>query len=206
MFNKKTEHKGLWGRLKTYLLTGILVTAPAFITIYIVVAMVRVIDRWAKALVPARFHPDMQIFGVPGVGIAILVLLLIAIGSVATGWFGRLIVTTADRIMTRMPILSSIYSTVKQLFHTFLGDNTNSFKEVVFVEFPRNGCWSIGFVTGDCPEEFPDPDAEMQYVFVPTTPNPTSGFLILVSKSQVRKTTMTVEQGFKYIVSIGIAK
>ena len=206
MSNTKHERRGLWGRLKTYMLTGILVTAPAFITIYIVVAMVKIIDRRVKALVPAKFHLNFEFLGIPGIGLVILIVLLILIGFITTGWFGRMLVNFSDHVMARTPVLSSVYSTLKQLFQTLLGSNTNSFRQVVYVEFPRQGCWSIGFVTGDGPEDLKVGDEEMVYVFVPTTPNPTSGFLVMLPKSQVRAAEMSVEQGFKYIVSLGIAK
>lgn len=206
MTTKQTQKKGFMARLKTYLLAGVLVTAPAFITLYVVGGIIHIADRWVKSLIPARFYPDMKIFGIPGVGLLLLLILLIAVGFVTASWAGKLLVSFTDRFFTNTPVLSSLYSTLKQLFHTFLGENTTSFRQVVLVEFPHKDCWSIGFVTGNSEEKSIAEDEDILFVFVPTTPNPTSGFLFQTARSKVRNTDMTVEQGLKLVVSMGITK
>ena len=200
----KHRRKSLWSRLKTYLFAGILVTAPAFITIYTTVGLMHVVDRWVKSLLPDRFYPDMRIFGVPGIGLGFLLALLIAVGFMTANWFGKAFMAITDKLFARTPVLSSLYTTLKQLFHTFLGENTTSFRQVVYVEFPREGCWSIGFVTGACAADAQSLGEDMIHVFVPTTPNPTSGFLVLVPRARIRKSEMSVEQGLKAVVSMGI--
>ena len=206
MSDTKLLRAGFWGRLKRYLLAGTLVTAPAFITLYTVIGLVNIADRWVKSLLPDRFYPDMRFFGIPGIGLVLLFALLIVIGFLTTSWLGKIFVGIADRFFTHTPVLSTLYSTLKQLFHTFLGENTNSFRQVVFVEFPQKDCWSIGFITGNCGEETKIIADDMVYVFVPTTPNPTNGFLVMMSPSQIRTSSMTVEQGLKAVVSMGMSK
>jgi Uncharacterized conserved protein len=201
---EKKPARGLWSRLKRYFLAGVVVTAPAFITVYIAVALVHASDRWAKSLLPGRF-PDMRLFGIPGMGLLFMLALFIVIGFIATNWLGKKLSGLTDTLFARMPVLSSLYSTLKQLFHTFLGENTQSFREVVFVEFPRDGCWSIGFVTGGGPDGAKALGKNMVYVFVPTTPNPTNGFLFMAPRESLRESKMTVEQGLKAVVSMGIA-
>ncbi len=201
----KPHQPGAWSRIKKYLLAGILVTAPAFLTLYVAIAIINIADRWVKSLLPGRF-PDMRLFGIPGMGLVFMLALLIVIGLITTNWLGKKFVLITDHFFAKTPVLSSLYSTLKQLFHTFLGDNTNSFREVVYVEFPRDGCWSIGFVTSLCSESVPLPDQNMVYVFIPTTPNPTTGYLILIARDQIRQSGMTVEQGLKTVVSMGITR
>ncbi len=126
----------------------------------------------------------------------------------ASGWFGRMFVRFTDNIFANTPILRSLYSTLKQLFHTILGDKTNSFREVVLIEFPHDGCWSIGFITGESKRAAAalEQNEELLFVFVPTTPNPTNGFLIMAPRSRLRKSDMTVEQALKAVVSMGMTE
>ncbi|MCC8189213.1 MAG: DUF502 domain-containing protein [Planctomycetes bacterium] len=192
--------------LKRYLLAGVLVTAPAFVTLYTTIGLVRIVDRWVKSLLPARFYPDFRLLGVPGIGLVLLLGLLIIIGFFTTSWLGRVLVSLTDRFFNNTPVFRSLYSTFKQLFHTLLGDNTTAFRQVVYVEFPRDGVWSIGFITGPAHPGTEEIAGEMLFVFVPTTPNPTSGFLIMVPKDRIRASSLTVEQGLKTVVSLGITR
>lgn len=144
--NNSPQKRTFWTRIKRYLLTGILVTAPAFISLYTILALVNIADRWVKSLIPSRFYPDVKVLGVPGIGLALLLILLIVVGFLTASWIGKKCVGFADRFLTNTPVLSGLYTTLKQLFHTFLGDNTTAFRRVVLVEFPRKECWSIGLV------------------------------------------------------------
>ncbi len=206
MPDTKSRPRGMWPRLKRYLLAGIIVTAPAFLSIYIIIFLVNLTDRWAKSLLPARVHENMAFFGIPGVGILCLLLLLIIIGRLATSWLGHVLVSLTDRFFTNTPVLRTFYTTMKQLFQTVLGENTNSFRQVVLVEFPRADCWSIGFITGESEAASESLGEELQFVFIPTTPNPTNGYLVLLAKSQIKSTAMTVEQGLKAVVSMGMSQ
>lgn len=195
----------IFKKIRRYLLAGFLVIAPTFITIYIIVALFRITDRWAKSLVPAKWYVEMTIFGIPGVGLVILLALLIGVGYIASGWLGKAVFGLADGLLTSTPVVSSIYSALKQLLNAILGENSASFRQVVFVQFPRSGTWSIGFVTGSYNEQ-PALPPDLISVFVPTTPNPTSGFLIMVPQDEVKYSTMSVEQALKMVVSLGITK
>lgn len=195
----------MFKKLRRYLLAGFLVCAPAFITIYVILALLRITDRWVKSLLPAGWHDEMNIFGIPGVSLLFLLILLIAIGYFASGWIGRALVGIADGLFTSTPVVSSLYSTLKNLLNTLLGENTTAFRQVVYVKFPHEGVWSIGFVTGSVDEEATLPPC-LTCVFVPTTPNPTSGFLIMVPAEEIRVSAMTVEQALKTVVSLGMTR
>ena len=192
-------------KLRRYLLAGVLVITPAFITLYIILALLRITDRWAKSLMPASWYHETNIFGIPGVGLLIMLALLLGIGFVASGWLGKKLFGITDGLLANTPVVSSIYSTLKQLMHTILGENSTAFRQVVFVQFPRNGVWSIGFVTGQVGEQ-PGLPSDLISIFIPTTPNPTSGFLIMASLEEVRQTSLTVEQALKMVVSLGMTK
>lgn len=192
-------------RIRRYLLAGFLVLAPASITLYVMLALLRITDRWAKSLLPAGWYNETTFFGVPGVGLAILLALLFVVGYFASGWLGKLLVGISDGILANTPVVSSIYSTLKNLLHTLLGENTTAFRQVVLVPFPHPGVWSVGFVTGQVDSQ-PGLPPDLVSVFVPTTPNPTSGFLVMVPGGDIRYSQMTVEQAFKMVVSLGMTK
>lgn len=206
MEQKQTPKLPLFKRLKRYLLAGFVVVAPSLLTLYIIFWLVRISDRWARSILPLSVYEETRILGIPGMGVLILLALLIGIGYFASGWIGRTIINFADGIFANMPVVSSLYSTLKKLFQAILGENTTSFRQVVYVEFPRQGCWSIGFITGSMEEKdgiLPD---NLLCVFVPTTPNPTSGFLVMVPENQIRRSSMKVEEAMKMIVSLGMTK
>ena len=194
-------------KLKTYLFTGILVTAPVLITFYMAYEFFLWIDKWSRSLLPPRMADETLLYYIPGIGVAILVLALILIGMFTTGFIGKFFVRLGDFIVSKMPLISSIYSLLKQLFETVLSQKSQSFKEAVLVEYPRKGIWIVGFLAGqsslELQEKTPIND-QLVSVFIPTTPNPTSGFLILVPQKEVIKLDMSVEDALKYVVSCGI--
>ena len=142
----------------------------------------------------------------PGVGIAVLIAVLILIGMFTTGFIGKFFVRLGDFIVSKMPLVSSIYSLLKQLFETIFSSKSQSFKEAVLIEYPRKGLWVIAFLAGETSSELKTKLAphQMVSVFVPTTPNPTSGFLIMVPEKDIIKLDMSVEDALKYTVSCGI--
>lgn len=193
-------------RMKAYLFTGILVTAPVTITFYMVYKLIAFIDVSVGSLI----SHDVQLsayfpFNIPGVGLLFLITILIIIGMFTTGYIGNLFVRLGEYIVSKMPFISSVYSLLKQVFETFFSSKKQSFNQVVLLEYPRKGLWVIGFVsaqtTGEVAENF---DTKMLNVFVPTTPNPTSGFLIFVPQNDVIKLDMSVEDGLKFVISCGI--
>lgn len=199
-------HLTLGARLKAYLFTGILVTAPISITLYLAWLVIDGVDRLVDTVLPLHYHPDQFLpITVPGFGLLILLVFLILVGMASAGFAGRLLVRVGEGIVSRMPVVRGIYTATKQIFETVLAQKSDAFREVVLVEFPRPGCWAIAFITGAARGEVGralGPD--MVCVFVPTTPNPTSGYLMFVARDQIRPLAMSVEDGLKMVVSGGL--
>lgn len=196
----------LGGKLRAYLFTGILVTAPVMITFFVAYKLIVFIDVSVNKVLPPQFKPDNFLpFTVPGLGIIILVVALTLIGMFAAGFLGKFFLRLGEWIVYKMPFISSVYSVLKQIFETFLSNKSNAFKQVVLLEYPRKGIWILGFVSTDTEGEVKEHlQTEMINVFIPTTPNPTSGFLIFVPKSDVVPLDMSVEDGIKFVISGGI--
>lgn len=203
--NKPSFFGFVISKLKTYLFTGILVTAPVTITFYMAYELFLWIDKWSKSLFPPQ-STNQLFYYIPGFGIIVLISALIIIGMFTTGFIGNFFVRLGDFIVSKMPLISSIYSLLKQLFETVLSPKSQSFKEAVLVQYPRTGIWIIGFLAGPSAENLQNkvPNKDLLSVFIPTTPNPTSGFLILIPKNDVIKLDMSVEDALKYVVSCGI--
>lgn len=193
-------------RLRAYLLAGVLVTAPISITLYLAWMFVNFIDGSVGHLIPARYNPESYLpFSVPGLGVLTVLAVLTLIGAFAAGFIGRLVVRVGESIVARMPVVRSIYSATKQIFETVLANQSHAFREVVLLEYPRRGMWTLGFITGATLGEVQDlTQEEVVNVFVPTTPNPTSGFLLFVPRADIVVLNMTVEEGLKMVVSVGI--
>lgn len=200
------KHKSLLHRLRNYFITGLVVAAPIGITIYLAVAFIDSIDGLVTPLIPERYNPESYLpFGLPGLGVVIAVVFLTLLGAVATNFFGRTLLSMGESLLDRMPIIRSIYSTLKQIFETVASTNSGSFKDVVLVEYPRKDIWAIAFVTSETKGEIQDRTIEdVVNVFLPTTPNPTSGFLLFVPKKDLVYLNMTVDDGMKYIISAGL--
>ena len=193
-------------RIKTYLFTGILVTAPVGMTFYIAYNLIIYIDKWSNAIVPPKFRFSEYLkVEVPGLGVAVILTALILIGMFTTGYVGRFFVRLGERILSKMPFISSVYNLLKQVFETFFSGKKQSFNQVVLLEYPRKGIWVLGFVSAKTDGEIGKKiDGKVLNVFVPTTPNPTSGFLIFVPEKDVIKLKMSVEDGLKLVISCGI--
>ncbi|MEO1017519.1 MAG: DUF502 domain-containing protein [Pseudomonadota bacterium] len=197
---------GLLARLRNYLFAGIIVTAPIGITIFLVVQIVSFFDAKVVRFLPQRYNPETYLpFSLPGLGLLTMVMILIFIGWFAAGLVGRSIMRGGEHLLDRMPIIRSIYGTLKQIFETVLAQSSGSFREVVLIEYPREGIWAIGFVTSDTQGEVQDrTERDLVNVFLPTTPNPTSGFLLFVPREDLVHLDITVEEGVKMVISSGI--
>lgn len=206
--NKKSgiDSPTFLSKIWRHFLSGILVTAPLALTAYIVWATITTIDDQVKNLIPAKYYLEKYLpFDVPGFGIIIAFIVFTLIGTFAAGFLGRLFVKTGENFVNRMPIVRGLYSAVKQIFEAVFKRDKNSFREVVLIEYPRKGIWSLGFVTGITKGEVQKGTKdEVLNVFVPTTPNPTSGFLLFVPRNDVKVMDMSVEEGIKMVVSAGI--
>ncbi len=201
-----TPRFSLATRFRNYFLAGVIVVAPISITFFIVWQVVQVVDTNVGKLLPDRYNPETYLpFSVPGLGVLLMVGLITLIGMVAAGFVGRTVMRTSERLLNRMPIIRSIYGTLKQIFETVFSHSSQSFREVVLIEYPRRGIWAIGFVTGRTRGEIQTRvEPELINVFLPTTPNPTSGFLLFVPREEVFHLDMSVEDGIKMVISSGI--
>ena len=192
-------------RLRNYFLTGVIVTAPIAITIFLFWQFITFLDSYVGGIVPARYIEDYLPFGIPGIGLVVMLGSLTLVGFLAAGFAGRTLVRTGERLLSRMPVVRSVYGTLKQIFETVFNQSSRSFREVVLVEYPRRGIGAIGFVTGPTQGEVQArTDEDLVNIFLPTTPNPTSGFLLFVPKKDLIHLDMTVEEGIKLVISGGI--
>ena len=191
-------------RLRAYFIAGILVTGPLALTVYLTWAFVHFIDQSISSLLPPEYNPATYV-NLPGLGLVIAVVGLTLVGALTAGYLGRLLVRISERILARMPVIRSVYSAVKQIFETVLASKSNTFREVVLAEWPRPGMWTVAFVTAHPEGEIRDnvgPDTIA--IYVPTTPNPTSGYLMFVRRRDVVNLPFTVEEGLKLVLSGGI--
>ncbi len=202
----KVHEPGAMVRLRNYLFTGILVTAPVAITAWLAWEFVTYVDGQVTPLIPPRWNPETYLpFTLPGLGVVVVVVSLTVIGFFTAGIVGRSLVRQGERILDQLPVIRSIYSAVKQIFETVFKTQSNAFREVVLIEYPRRESWAIGFITGNTEGQIQEEAQRDSYnIFLPTTPNPTSGFLLFIPKSETRHLSMTVEEGLKMVVSGGI--
>tara|TARA_Y100001960_G_C14776419_1_gene883465 strand:+ start:1403 stop:2065 length:663 start_codon:yes stop_codon:yes gene_type:complete len=200
------KSKSSFTKIRSYFLTGIIVTAPVGLTFYVAILFIGFIDSKVKSIIPSKYHYDNLLpFDIPGIGLVIVFLLLTFIGFLTAGLIGRYIIKLGERIISRLPIIRSIYGALKQIFENVLNSSSKSFREVVLIEYPRKGIWAIGFITGNTKGEVKSlSNKEMVNVFLPTTPNPTSGFLLFLPKKDVKILNMSIEEGIKMVISGGI--
>lgn len=192
-------------KLKNIFLTGIAAIIPLGLTIYILVFIVGIMNKLAKIL-PARFSPDNLLpFHVPGLDLIIAAVFIFIIGLIVKSYVGNKLVALGEDIVGRIPLVSGIYRAIKKLVDAIFSEQNNSFKQVVLIEYPRKGLYSVAFVTGEARGEVQwKTEKKCINLFVPTTPNPTSGFYIMVPESDVINLDMTVDEAFRLIISGGI--
>ena len=200
------KQKSIFTKLRAYFLTGVVVTAPVGLTFYVAILFIGFIDKKVREVIPIKYHYDSLLpFDIPGIGLIIVFLLLTFIGFLTAGLIGKFIIKLGEKIISRLPIIRSIYGALKQIFESVLNSSSKSFREVVLIEYPRKGIWAIGFITSNTRGEVKNTySQDMVNVFLPTTPNPTSGFLLFLPKKDVKILSMTVEEGIKMVISGGI--
>ena len=205
---QKTElpKRSLLMRLRAYLIAGVLVTAPITITLWLTVTLINVIDNQVTNILPPQYNPELYLpFSVPGLGLIIALFFLVFVGFLATNFLGRIFIRIGEEILDRLPIIRSLYGAIKQILETVFADQADAFREVVMIEYPRKDMWVIGFLTGRSKGEVQEKTSDDTVnIFVPTTPNPTSGFLLFVPEKDVIRLDMSVEEGIKLVVSAGI--
>jgi uncharacterized membrane protein len=191
--------------MKRYLIAGLLVWVPLGITIYVINWLVTTLDQ-TLLLVPAALRPENLVgFRIPGLGVLLSFLILFGTGVVAANFFGQRLIQGWESLLGRIPFVKSIYSSVKQVSDTLLSDTGNAFRKALLVEFPRPGCWTIGFLTGSPADAVASHlQGEHISIYVPTTPNPTGGYFVMVPKASVRELDMSVDEALKYIISMGV--
>ncbi|CAO3419425.1 DUF502 domain-containing protein [Azospirillum doebereinerae] len=203
--SRRRERIGFIGRLRAYFLAGVLVTAPIAITIYIAWWFVSFIDGHIRPLIPAAYNPENYLpFSIPGIGVLTVLVVVTLIGTFTAGYVGRLVLGLGEGVVERMPVIRTVYGAVKQIFETVLAKKSNAFREVVMLQYPRDGVWSLGFITGSAhPEVQRVSGEEMVNVFIPCAP-PTAGYLVMVPRREVTVLNITVEDGLKLVMSGGI--
>ena len=191
--------------LKKYIIAGLLVWLPFAATVVIVKLVIDLLDK-TILLLPPEWHPVALLgFSIPGFGIILALSILLLTGMLAANLFGRRFVEIWERILNKIPLVRSIYSSIKQISNTIFDPSGKSFRKVVMLQYPRKGLWSIGFLTNDnVGDEMSAVDDRLVAVFIPTTPNPTSGFIIMTRNDEITELDMSVEEGFKFIISMGV--
>ena len=202
----KAPTQSLFAWLRGRFFAGMVIAAPIAVTFLILQFLIGEIDKRVVPLIPAALNPETYLkYAVPGFGLIVLVVFLTILGGIATNLIGRSVISVGDRILSQVPIVRSLYSAFKQLVEVFAKDNTDQFSEVVLIEYPKTGTWCLGFVSSPAKGEIGATlGCEYLGVFVPTTPNPTSGFLMYVDSKEVIRLKMTVEEGAKMILSAGL--
>jgi uncharacterized membrane protein len=200
---RESLRRGLLPRVRGWFFTGLLVTAPVLLTVYITWAAIKLIDGQVNKLIPE--FATWSLGDVPGAGLVVGAALITLIGAVAAGFMGRWIIRLGEALLSRMPVVRSIYGATKQILETVISTQSDAFRDVVLVEYPRRGLWVIGFVTGTTKGEVARlvPGSNVN-VFIPTTPNPTSGFLLFCPIKDIVYLDMSVEEAVKLVVSGGI--
>lgn len=201
-----SAHRSVMTRLRRWFLTGILVTAPLFLTIFFTLSFLNYVDTTVSRIIPPQYNPDTHLpFSVPGLGLLVALAFFVTAGWFATNFMGRALIGLSEYFLDRMPVIRSLYGAIKQIFETVMASKSTAFREVVMVEFPRPGSWVLGFVTGDAGGQIAAQTGPGHVnVYIPTAPLPTQGFLLFLPRSELRYLDMKVDEALKMIVSGGI--
>jgi len=189
--------------LRRWFFAGLLVWAPLGVTLLVIRFLVNLLDS-SLLLVPASLQPEW--FSFPGTGAVLTLLIVLGTGVLTANLLGKKALGWAEQALDHVPLVGSVYGSMKKVAETMFSGKGNAFKKVVLLQYPRQGVWSVGFLTADpAPEVQAAAGAgELVTVFVPTTPNPTSGFLVLVPRGEIRELSISVQEGMQYIISLGV--
>ncbi|HNW00703.1 MAG TPA: DUF502 domain-containing protein [Burkholderiaceae bacterium] len=190
---------------RKWLLAGLLVIVPIGITVWVLEWVISTLDK-TLLILPASWHPDQLIgFHIPGFGVLLALAILLALGATASNFFGNKLVNWWHALLNRIPIVRSIYSGVKQVSDTLFSESGNAFRKAVLVQWPREDVWTIAFVTGSPGGDVVNHlQGDYLSVYVPTTPNPTGGYFVMLKTSECIELKMSVDEALKYIVSMGV--
>jgi uncharacterized membrane protein len=203
------EHKasgsGAMHRVRNYFLTGLIIAAPLFLTVYITWTFVKWIDGWVTPFIPPPYRPDHYLpFAIPGFGLVVALAFITLLGFLTANFIGRQTILMGESLLGRMPVIRNLYRGLKQIFETVLSHRAGAFQTVALIEYPRKGIWSMVFVASEAKGEINHRLDDTVAVFLPTTPNPTSGFLLFVPRSDMIVLNMTVEDAAKMVISAGL--
>jgi uncharacterized membrane protein len=208
----RPSRRGLFAGLRNSFLTGLVVITPISLTIWLVWSVIGWIDGFVLPFVPGRYNPEVWLqerfdigLDIRGIGVAFFLIFTVTVGWVAKGLIGRSIIASAESLVLTMPVVRSVYSGLKQIVETVLSQDTASFEQACLIEYPRRGIWAIGFVSTTAKGEIAArAEVPMLSVFLPTTPNPTSGFLLFVPEQDVVMLDLSVEEAAKLVISAGL--
>jgi uncharacterized membrane protein len=205
--NTKRRRRPVWIRMRANFLTGLVIVAPVILTIYLIWAMITFVDDQIVPWVPEIYNPRTYLeVDIPGFGVIVFIIMTTVVGSLTKNLFGRQLIRLAEGWVERMPVVRSIYNALKQIAETVLSQSKTSFQHACLIEYPRRDLWAIAFVSTDTKGEILEKTEpkKMMSVFLPTTPNPTSGFLLFVPAEDVILLDMTVEEAAKLVISAGL--
>ncbi len=191
--------------LRKWLFAGLLVVLPLAITVWVLQWILGTLDQ-TLLILPTAWHPD-RLFGIhiPGFGVLLALAILLVVGAITSNFIGRRLVSWSDSLLARIPVVRSIYSGVKQVSDTLFSENGNAFRKAVLIEWPRPGVWTIAFLTGtpggDVPQHL---QGDYVSVYVPTTPNPTGGYFVMLPRADVVELRMSVDEALSYVISMGV--
>jgi uncharacterized membrane protein len=191
--------------IKRWFITGLLIWVPLVITAWVLSLIVNTLDQSLR-LLPASFHPEQLVgFPIPGAGALLTLLMIFVTGFLTANFIGQKLVSWWEKLLARIPVVNSVYNSVKQVSDTLFAPNGNAFRKALLVEYPRSGSWTIGFLTGQPGGDVANHlNGTYVSVYVPTTPNPTSGFFLMMPTEDVIELDMTVDEALKYIISMGV--
>jgi uncharacterized membrane protein len=212
---------GILGSIRANFLAGIIIIAPIALTVWLIWTVVGWVDGWVWPFVPDAYHPTQLlnrflglegtnevIINVRGVGVFVFLIFTVMVGWLGRGLAGRSLLRLAERFVERMPVVRSVYNGAKQIAETVFSQRDSSFEQACLIEYPRRGIWAVAFIStrakGEVLDHLGIPDDEIVTVFLPTTPNPTSGFLLFVPRSEVKVLDMSVEDAAKLVISAGL--
>jgi uncharacterized membrane protein len=193
------KHQGVVGFLRSRFVTGILVAFPLVVTLFFGRFLFALMDRWADPISIYLFKHRM-----PGMGAALMVVLIFTLGVVAHNVIGRRLLSKGDKLFARIPVLRSIYVGAREVTRAFASNRARSFRRVALIPFPHEGVWAVGFVTAEFSEATPEGTRRMVAVFMPTTPNPTTGFFLVYPLASIKPTDLAVEEALRMVISGGL--
>lgn len=191
--------------IKRYFITGLLIWVPLVITGWVLSLIINTLDQSLR-LLPEAMHPEHLVgFSIPGSGALLTLAMILLTGLLAANFIGQKLVGWWEKLLARIPVVNSVYNSVKQVSDTLFAPNGNAFRKALLVQYPRRGSWTIAFLTGQPGGDIVNHlEGKHVSVYVPTTPNPTSGFFLMMPASDVVELQMTVDEALKYIISMGV--